>query len=93
MKKAIPLILAAALLGGGVWTILTLRQAAYNDGKAVGYLTGYTMAISGLPEKDGRSSQQLAGDIVPYETGGSKWKGFMMGFPEGWEDGRAAAEK
>ena len=93
MKKKMALALAAALLlAAGIWAALALRQAAYDDGRAAGYLAGYAMGLNGLPQGDSRNGQQLAGEIVPYEVGGSKWKGFMIGFPEGWDDGRQAAE-
>lgn len=54
-----------------------------------GYNFGY---INALNERE-RNSQLLAGAIVPYELGNSKWKGFIMGFPEGYNDGYSAKDQ
>ncbi len=54
-----------------------------------GYTIGYMDALNGKKQ----NSQSLADEIVPYDFGNGKWKGFMMGFPEGYDKGYLAGSK
>ena len=64
-----------------------IREVNYDHGKEQGYLIGYSIGHTDKANGEEQDSQELAGSIVPYEFGNAKWKGFMMGFPEGYLDG------
>jgi rod shape-determining protein MreC len=56
------------------------------QGYLVGYSIGYADQIGGKTQ----ASQSLAGSLNPYRYGNARWKGFMMGFPAGYEEGLTA---
>ena len=88
MKKIVTGILLGCLLiaaAGLFW--MNVRQAQYDYGREQGYLMGYSIAYTDKCRGETQNSQLLAGRIVPFEFGNSKWKGFMMGFPEGYSEG------
>ena len=74
-----------------VSAFFAIREANYDQGKAQGYLVGYSIGHADNLHGEKQNSQTLAGSIVPYEFGNAKWKGFMMGFPEGYADGYAGS--
>lgn len=63
-------------------------NTGYEQGYLHGYDLGYTDALNGRRQ----SGQLLAGEIVPYEPGSGKWKYFIMGFTEGYENGHSAGD-
>lgn len=58
------------------------RETGWVNGYSTGYSIGYTDYLNGLQQ----ISSKLAAQIVPYETGTGKWKYFMMGFIDGYDD-------
>lgn len=86
-KLAYALTIAAVVIFG-VFGFLREREAQYNAGKAQGYVTGYSIGYTDAAQDIWQQAQVLAGEIVPYEFGSSAWKGFLMGFEEGYSDAR-----
>jgi hypothetical protein len=62
-----------------------IRKYNYDTGKDNGYIAGYAIGYGDPLHSTSRNSQILAKDVCPYDFGSSKWKGFMMGFPAGYE--------
>ena len=66
------------LIGG-----MTIREEQYNKGKDLGYSLGMK-----LKEVENISITSVvfeyADEICPYEFGTNEWKGFMMGFQDGY---------
>ena len=88
MKKR-PKILISAVLAlvivVSAW--IYKRENDREMGTAHGYTTGYSIGYSDFLQGKEQIGTKLAGEIVPYEVGSGKWKYFMMGFIEGYEDG------
>ena len=89
MKKKGKVVLALCLaLVVAVSAFFVVRKANYNHGKELGYLTGYSMGRTDHAADAVKADAQTLGSVVvPYEFGSSKWKGFVMAFPTGYEDG------
>jgi hypothetical protein len=87
LKAAVLLAAAVLLVAGFLWA----RQENYDAGKAQGYLTGYSIGYTDGVGGREQNSQLLAGEMAPYRYGNSRWKGFMIGFPQGYGDGLSAA--
>lgn len=92
MKKRISiiivLIIAVVILAVAGW--FKARDAAYDRGSKDGYLTGYSIGYTDGLHGIQQQSQTLAGQLAKAGFGSNEWKGFMMGFPEGYDDGREA---
>ena len=71
----------------GVNGLLHQREMDQEEGHAHGYTTGYSIGYADFLNGIRQNAQKLAGQIVPYEPGSGKWKYFIMGFDEGYEDG------
>lgn len=71
---------------------LYIRKSNENTGYEQGYLHGYDLGYTDALNGRWQSGQLLAGDIVPYEPGSGKWKYFIMGFTEGYENGHSAGD-
>lgn len=87
MKKA-----KVFLAVGFVILLLTIcflkkRENDREIGEAHGYTTGYSLGYADYLQGRKQIATKLAGEIVPYEVGSGKWKYFMMGFADGYEDG------
>ena len=89
-KKAIGIVALCLAITVIISVFFIIREANYNSGKEQGYLVGYTIGHTDKANGEMQESQTLAGNIVPYEVGSAKWKGFMMGFPEGYSDGHGS---
>lgn len=68
------------------------KKLNYNTGKDNGYIAGYTIGYNDFQHKTSHNSQFLAQNVCPYIFGSSKWSGFMMGFPTGYEAAQLQAE-
>ena len=86
-KKAIGLVALCLVVVVAISAFFVIREANYNYGKEQGYLAGFSIGHTDNLSGEKQESQTLAGGIVPFEVGSAKWKGFMMGFPEGYTDG------
>lgn len=86
-KKAIGLVAVCLVVIAAISSFFIIREANYDYGKEQGYLIGYSIGHTDQANGEQQDSQELAGSIAPYEFGNAKWKGFMMGFPEGYADG------
>lgn len=86
-KKAIGLVAVCLVVIAAISSFFIIREANYDYGKEQGYLIGYSIGHTDQANGEQQDSQELAGNIAPYEFGNAKWKGFMMGFPEGYADG------
>ena len=101
MKKTGKVVLALCLaLVVAVSAFFVVSSINHNLGEELGYLTGYSM---GRTDKDTKLGAKititdkatgvtadpgtLGHVVVPYELGSAKWKGFIMAFPKGYEDG------
>ena len=71
----------------GVSGFLNQREMGREEGHAHGYTSGYSIGYADFLHGTRQNAQKLAGKIVPYEPGSGKWKYFIMGFDEGYEDG------
>ncbi len=71
----------------GVSGFLHQREMDQEEGHAHGYTIGYSIGYADFLHGTRQNAQKLAGQIVPYEAGSGKWKYFIMGFDEGYEDG------
>ena len=89
MKKKVMIPLAFLIVLVVISISLVIRGANYNYGKEKGYLIGYSIGYADKNQGEKQDSQELAGEIVPYEIGNAKWKGFMMGFSEGYSHGNS----
>ncbi len=88
MKKTGKVVLALCLaLVVAVSTFYVVGKVNYKHGKELGYLTGYCMGRTDKASGVKADSQTLGSVVVPYEYGNAKWKGFVMGFPTGYDDG------
>lgn len=87
-KKTTALIVTVIILSVLVFAIFHLRNVSYSEGEELGYLLGYNLGYTDALHNKEQDSQLLAGEIVPYEYGNSKWKGFIMAFPEGYDNGQ-----
>lgn len=61
------------------------RETGYAHGYTAGYSIGHTDMLHGITQND----QILAGTLVPYEVGSGKWKFFIRGFSEGYQDAQS----
>lgn len=87
MKKYIKgLIISIGMVAVICAAVILVGQYHYETGKTQGYLTGYSIGYADSLNGISHSATILAGEIVPYENGSGSWKGFMMGFPEGYSD-------
>lgn len=86
-KKAIGLAALCLAVVAALSALFIVREANYDYGKEQGYLVGHAIGRTDRADGEEQDSQELAGGIVPYEFGTAQWKGFMMGFPEGYSDG------
>ena len=77
------LILVGVIFGGRELQ-LRHRQEGERQGYMVGYIMGYTDGTQDLRAQD---TQLLAGRLEPYGIGSTRWKGFMLEFPTGYEKG------
>ena len=84
---AVSIFIAAVIFVSG---FLYVQKTDENIGKEQGYLHGYTLGYTDALNDRWQSGQQLAQEIVPYEPGSGKWKYFVMGFTEGYDDGHSA---
>ena len=91
-KNIIRMTLVCFIAVAVIAAFFAVKESNYNYGKDQGYLTGYSIGHTDKRSGEMQNSQKLAGSIVPYETGTSKWKGFMMGFPDGYADGYDGAD-
>ena len=93
MKKgiiiAVSIIITVVIFVSGY---LYVQKADENTGKEQGYLHGYTLGYTDALNDRWQSGEQLAAEIVPYESGSGKWKYFMMWFSSGYNDGHSAGE-
>ena len=88
MKKMGKVVLALCLaLVVAVSAFYVVGKVNYNHGKELGYLTGYSMGRTDQATGVTADPGTLGHVVVPYEFGSSKWKGFVMAFPTGYEDG------
>lgn len=71
----------------GVSGFLNQREIDRETGYAHGYISGYGVGYADYLNGTAQNGLRLAGRIVPYEPGSGKWKYFIMGFDEGYEDG------
>ena len=81
-------VILVVILSVACW--FTARDAAYDHGRKDEYLTGYSIGYTDGLHGIQQQSQILAGELSGAEIGSGEWKGFMMGFPEGYDDGREA---
>jgi len=86
-KKVIAMVALCLVVALAFSAFFVIREANYSYGKEQGYLIGYSVGYTDNAIGEKRNSQALAGSIVPYEFGSAKWKGFMIGFPEGYSEG------
>lgn len=93
MKKRIKVILLVIiviiLLICGIWHIQKSRS---RNGYEQGYLHGYSIGYTDALNNRWQSGQLLACEIVPFEAGDGKWKYFIMGFTDGYDDGHDAGD-
>lgn len=69
-----------------------VRKCNYDTGKDNGYIAGYAIGYDDSLHNTSENSQILAQNVCPYDFGSSKWKGFMMGFPVGYEAAQLQGE-
>ena len=88
MKKMGNVVLALCLaLVVAVSAFYVVGKVNYKHGKELGYLTGYCMGRTDKATGVTAAPGTLGDVVVPYEFGTAKWKGFVMGFPTGYDDG------
>lgn len=88
MKRyAKTLLVSLVLLVAVLVAVVAVRQDRYATARAQGYLTGYTLGRQDGEATRETDAQELALSVAPYEFGSSRWKGFMVGFPEGYAAG------
>ena len=89
MKKKAPVIVIAVLLAlvVAISTVYVVGKVNYKHGKELGYLIGYSMGRTDKASGVTADPGTLGHVVVPYELGSAKWKGFVMGFPTGYDDG------
>lgn len=93
MKKRILIAISifitiVILLCGFLYISKSNDNASYEQGYLHGYDLGYTDSLNDRWQ----SGQLLAQEIVPYEPGSGKWKYFIMGFSDGYDNGHSAGE-
>lgn len=89
-KTCIPFLLVGILMIAFVLgTFLADREKAREEGFAHGYTTGYSVGHADVLAGRKQNGQKLAGRIVPYEAGTGRWKYFIMGFSEGYEEAQS----
>ena len=88
MKKMGKVVLALCLaLVVAVSAFFVVSSIHHNLGEELGYLTGYSMGRTDKATGVTADPGTLGHVVVPYELGSAKWKGFIMAFPKGYEDG------
>ena len=89
MKKKATVIVTAIFLAVivAVSAFYVVGKVNYKHGKEIGYLTGYSMGRTDKASGVKADSQTLGSVVVPYEYGNAKWKGFVMGFSKGYDEG------
>lgn len=86
-KKVFSIVVVCIVAVAIISAFFNIRKANYNYGREQGYLIGYCIGHADKANGEEQNSQELAGNIVPFEFGNAKWKGFMIGFADGYSDG------
>ena len=87
VKKMTVVFVSCLLLVLAAAAFLLVRKGHYDYGREQGYLMGYAMGYADRNGTVKQNGQELAGRAAPFAVGSSRWKGFMIGFPEGYSAG------